>query len=188
MGPVCTMFSAKHDRIGLQISNKAASPPTSKFSRPSAASLGVRVMGESKNWPPRAITIAATFSVDAGTAVEQSMTMVPGRMPCKTPSSPMSTASTCGVPVTHKMITSDCCASACAVWQVRAPAASRSVRGWLPECSSTVRLCPCLSKLLAMPWPIMPMPIMPIVFMGTFKNGNVAASNITTASRRDEPA
>jgi hypothetical protein len=52
------------------------------------------------------------------------------------------------------------------VLQVRAPAAIKVCSGWLPVCSSTVKLCPCLSKLLAMPWPIMPMPIMPIVVMG----------------------
>ena len=165
MGPVCTMFSAKQARMGRQRSNSAASPPTSKLSRPSAASLGVRVMGESRNCPPWAMTRAATFSVEAGTAVEQSMTMVPGRMPFNTPSSPSSTASTCGVPVTQRMITSDCAASAWGVVQVRAPAASRASSGWLPGCSSTVRLCPCLSKLLAMPWPIMPMPIMPMWVM-----------------------
>jgi nucleotide-binding universal stress UspA family protein len=46
---------------------------------------------------------------------------------------------------------SDCAAKACGVLPGRAPAAIRASSGWLPGCSSTVRLCPCWSKLLAMP-------------------------------------
>ena len=61
--------------------------------------------------------------VEAGIAVEQSMITVPGRMPWSTPFSPCSTASTCGVPVTHRISTSTAATSACGVDAVRTPAA-----------------------------------------------------------------
>ncbi|MNT36905.1 hypothetical protein D3C72_1730160 [compost metagenome] len=139
IGPACVMFSAKQASSGLHSSNKAASPPTSRFSRPSAASFGVRVMGASRKRPPLSVTTWATLMVDEGMAVEQSMMMVPGRKPSSKPPADSSTASTCGLPVTQRMITSDWAASAAPSVTLAAPAAFSASRGWLPGCSSTVR-------------------------------------------------
>ena len=159
-GPAWLMFSAKQASSGLHSAN-SASPPTSRFSRPSAASLGVRVMGASRKRPPLSVTACATFWVDEGIAVEQSMTTAPGRRPSSTPPGDSSTASTCGLPVTHRMITSERAASVAPSAQLVAPAAFNASRGWFPGCSSTVSSWPCLTRLLAMPWPMRPIPTMP---------------------------
>jgi hypothetical protein len=74
--------------------------------------LAVRVIGASRNLPPLAFTASATLAVEAGTAVEQSITTVPGRRADSAPLSPSITASTCGVPVTQRISTSTCAASA----------------------------------------------------------------------------
>jgi hypothetical protein len=121
----------------------------------------VRVIGASRNLPPLALTASATLAVEAGTAVEQSITTVPGRNADNAPLSPSITASTCGVPVTHRISTSTCAASAATSATDVAPAFSRASIGWLPACSSTVRWWPCFTMLLAMPWPIRPTPTRP---------------------------
>ena len=164
-GPTCVMFSAKQDNSGRQVSSNAASPPTSRFSRPSAASLGVRVMGASRKRPPAAATACAMRCVDAGKAVEQSMTTVPGRKPCNNPGWPVSTASTAGEPVSTRMITSDREARAARSSITCAPAAFSSSSGWLPGWSNKATSQPLRTRLLAMPCPISPMPTMPTVFM-----------------------
>ena len=101
--------------MGWHMASKSASPPTNKLSLPAAASLGVRVMAASRKRPPAALTCCASWTVDVGTAVEQSITMEPGLSPLSTPASPVSTASTWGEPVTHKMMMSECCATAMGV-------------------------------------------------------------------------
>ena len=95
-------------------------------------------------------------------AVEQSMTMLPGRRPCRMPSGPVSTASTWGEPVTTRITMSTRAASAVALCTLCTPAALSWSSGWLPGCSSTTSSWPCLTRLLAMPCPIMPRPTMPI--------------------------
>ena len=65
-GPACVMFSAKHFSKGRHSSSRAGSPPTSRFRRPSAASLGVRVIGLSRKWLPAICTAPAMRAVEDG--------------------------------------------------------------------------------------------------------------------------
>ncbi|MNV99913.1 hypothetical protein D3C71_1953400 [compost metagenome] len=86
-------------------------------------------MGASRKRPPLSVTASATFTVDEGIAVEQSMMTVPGRRPSSTPPADNSTASTCGLPVTQRMITSDWAASSAPLATLAAPAAFSASRG-----------------------------------------------------------
>jgi hypothetical protein len=89
----------------------------------------VRVIGASTNRPPASFTSDAMRAVDAGTAVEQSITIVPGCNPASTPSGAVSTASTSGDPVTHRMTMSDSRASASPFATVFTPPARSSSSG-----------------------------------------------------------
>jgi len=131
-GPTWVMFSAKQASTGRHCASRSDSPPTSRFSRPSAASLGVRVMGASRKRPPAATTACAMRWVDAGRAVEQSMTTVPGRRPWSTPPSPINTASTAGEPVSTRMIISERAANATRSDITCTPLARSASKGWLP--------------------------------------------------------
>ena len=167
------MFSAKQASSGRISANSAASPPTSRFSRPSAASFGVRVIGASMKRPPAFATASAIFSVEEGIAVEQSTMRVPGRSDSSRPPAWNRTLSTSGEPVTHRITTSDSAASAAMEGIGRAPAATSASTGWLPGCSRKASGWPCFTMLLAMPWPIIPMPIMPIRLVAAFISGSL---------------
>ena len=106
--------------------------------------------------------------VEAGNAVLQSITTVPGRKPCSTPAAPVSTSSTWGEPVNTRITTSDRAATSAALCRPTAPAAFRASSGWFPGCSSTVSAWPCFNTLLAMPWPIRPIPTMPTFMLMSF--------------------
>ncbi|MPN04252.1 hypothetical protein SDC9_151488 [bioreactor metagenome] len=161
MAPVWVMFSAKLRSSGMHCSSTLASPPTKRLSRPSSASLGVRVMGASRNMQPACSTALAMRSVESGSAVEQSITTAPLRRADSapaSPSAPSSTASTWGEPVTHSTSTSADFASSVTDAAVVTPSAFRRSSGWLPGWSSTVSAKPLRAMFRAMPWPIRPTP------------------------------
>ncbi len=98
--------------------------------------------------------------VAAGLMVLQSMTSVPGRAPWLTPRSPRMTSSTSGVSLTQVTMMPQLAATSAGLSATAAPAVASGVTR--PGVRfHTVRLNPALSKLAAIPPPIMPSPMKP---------------------------
>ena len=127
--PTWSIFSVNEASTGRTASRTAGSPPTRRFNFPARACCTVRVIGASMNRPPAASTFAAICVVDPGSEVEQSTTTAPGFNAERTPSVPLNTASTCGDPVTHRMITSLAAATSRGVATPVAPRPTRSSTG-----------------------------------------------------------
>jgi hypothetical protein len=126
---------------------------------PSSAAAGVRVSGASTNVTPRAASAARVRPLASTSDVDASTTISPGRAAAITPSSPYTTESTSGAPVTHRMTTSDARATSRAVAACEAPAANKSARrALLGRLGRTKRVVgkPFFIKFFAMPWPMRP--------------------------------
>ena len=142
-------------------SSVSASPPTRIFSVPSRACLASRVIGASKKCPPAAVISEAIFSVVSGNEVEQSTMIAPSFIADMAPLSPVSTASTWGAPVTHKIIRSASAAIAAEEDCRVAPILMRSLTGWFPGWSIKTSEKPAFNILSAIPCPMRPTPIIP---------------------------
>jgi hypothetical protein len=100
--------------------------------------LGERVSGASAKRTFFAASALATRSVEAGSAVVQSITIRPSCAPARMPSSANTHASTSAEDGTHRMRTSLACARAAGLSASVAPRASRSSIGARLRCASTV--------------------------------------------------
>src|SRR5262245_60584524 len=87
-GPTWWIWLPRDMSRGRQRSSTAASPPTMKTSRPLPASTGPALTGASRQSTPRACAAVATSRQVSGSIVLTSISVMPGRTPPSTPSSP----------------------------------------------------------------------------------------------------
>ena len=125
---MCSTFVPMQSKSGRARSSASAFPPTMIDSVASRAPCGPPETGASSMSMPRSPSRAAIARVAVGSMVLVSMTSVPGRAPCTTPSSPSRTCSTSAVPVSMVKIASHSAASAAGVSAVAAPRSTSGSR------------------------------------------------------------
>ena len=139
----------------------ALSPPTIIASCPDKAPLGPPLTGASNTCEPILENSANICRIKEGELVLRSMYVLPGPMPSIMPFSPKETAATSVGPGREVNTTSDKAATVAGSSAQVAPFSSSSAAAaWFK--SWTMRFCPELSILAAMPLPILPRPINPM--------------------------
>ena len=146
----------------MSSANVASSAPTIVLRRPCSASTGVRASGASTKRTSAFASASRILVVVAGSLVDVSTTIIPGRAAPATPSGPKTTSSTCGAPVTHRITMSDARARSAFVFTSVAPRFTRSSTGARLRWPRTASGKPFSTRFFAMPWPISPTPTMPM--------------------------
>src|SRR3989338_5193641 len=160
--PMRVDFAAQVSRTGRMRSNPSALQPTMAESWPASACTGVPPKGASTKCPPLSASSAASASVEAGVAVEGSITISPLRAPAKIPSGPRIVASIWGEFDRQMWMISQ----TSAIWRGLdascAPMASRLSTGVRLARPRTQSSYPLTRMFLAIPWPMKPRPMKPM--------------------------